>query len=59
MLGYEIFERFSDNVRKFEGKFGWVMSCFFLEKIMFRSAPVQGINNDQSLIYTGCLKNLL
>ena len=48
-VGYESFRRFSDGVWKFEGKFGWIMS-FFREKIIFPSAPVPAINNDQSLI---------
>ena len=48
MLGYESFGRFSDGVRKFEAKVGWVKS-FFGEKIIFPSALVPGINNDQSL----------
>ena len=50
MLGYESFGRFSDRVRKFEGKFGWVMR-FFEKKIIFPLTLDLGINNDQSLKY--------
>ena len=49
MLGYESFGRFSDGVRKFEAKVGWVTS-FLEKKIIFPSAPVLCIDNDQSLI---------
>ena len=50
MLGYESFGRFLDGVCKFEGKFGWVMS-FLEKKIIFPSALVPGVNNDQSLTF--------
>ena len=52
MSGYEIFGRFSDGVRKLEEKFGWAMN--FLERKIFPSALVPGINNDQFLTGIYC-----